>query len=58
MEFYCADIEMLMSGWNTLYLHTTAHRLLKRTPQCVQKSTTSQCGFDDREAVDPRLFDG
>jgi hypothetical protein len=21
MEFYSADIEMLMSGWNTLYIH-------------------------------------
>jgi hypothetical protein len=30
MEFYSADIEMLMSGWNTLYLNFEADRALKK----------------------------
>jgi hypothetical protein len=27
MKFYCADIQMLMSSWNTLYLLDTLHLL-------------------------------
>jgi hypothetical protein len=35
MEFYTADIEMLMSGWNTLYFETAIY------PQAIQQGASS-----------------
>jgi hypothetical protein len=41
MEFYCADIEMLMSGWNTLYISQ------KRVRQAQYLDVARDFGSDD-----------
>jgi hypothetical protein len=47
MEFYSADIEMLMSGWNILYNDPTDHTksstwILKVAVQLCADATTSR----------------